>query len=207
MAKKITIELIEQLISEEIDNLPVETMDELTNPLAGVASGIKAMGGGLKAQFQKGRAGALGQKIAKKYQGQMAKVQQQLNKVNQNFEKEYAGYAKNPFLKQMLDDAKVMQQLQTAQRQQLPAQRQQLPAQRQQLPAQQHPKPRTSATPPTPAYKQKLHERKKDRQPERNLHLAKRRHLRLLVVEPQHLISAPEVVVLPQLLVLVYHLL
>ena len=115
MAKKITIELIEQLISEEIDNLPVETMDELTNPLAGVASGIKAMGGGLKAQFQKGRAGALGQKIAKKYQGQMAKVQQQLNKVNQNFEKEYAGYAKNPFLKQMLDDAKVMQQLQTAQ--------------------------------------------------------------------------------------------
>ena len=132
-----------------------------------------------------------------------------MQKLCNNFKLHRVGSLVHQKVSQILfnNQPKPQKKLQQEPKQAQRPQRQQLPAQRQQLPAQQHPKPRTSATPPTPAYKQKLHERKKDRQPERNLHLAKRRHLRLLVVEPQHLISAPEVVVLPQLLVLVYHLL
>lgn len=101
---KVTKELIEQLIVEELESLSEEELNEI-NPFAGVGAGIKAATAGIRKQFKAGRAPAQAKALGKKYHKAMTKALNNLDALSKQMNAEFTEVGeKNPFVKELVKD-------------------------------------------------------------------------------------------------------
>ena len=101
---KVTKELIEQLIVEELENLSEEELNEI-NPFAGIGAGIKSATAGIRQQFQAGRAQGQAKALGKKYHKALSKALNNLNALSQKMNAEFTKVGeKNPFVKELVKD-------------------------------------------------------------------------------------------------------
>lgn len=106
MAEKITKQLIEELVAEEIDKLDEEALNKLLNEVgmfAGIGQAIKGMAGDVKGKFQQHRALPVAQKLAAKHAKNLLDVTTNFVGVEDNFNADYQKWSKNPFIKKILD--------------------------------------------------------------------------------------------------------
>ena len=101
---KVTKELIEQLIVEELESLSEEELNEIS-PLAGLGAGIKSAAGALGQQFAAGRAQGQAKALGKKYHKAMTKALKNLNALSQKMNAEFTKVGdKNPLVKDLVKD-------------------------------------------------------------------------------------------------------
>ena len=106
MAEKITKQLIEELVAEEIDKLDEKALNKLLNEVgmfAGIGQAIKGIAGDVKGKFQQHRALPVAQKLAAKHSKNLLDVTNSFIGVQDNFNADYQKWSKNPFLKKILD--------------------------------------------------------------------------------------------------------
>ena len=107
---KVTKELIEQLIVEELENLSEEELNEI-NPLSGIGAGIAGAFKGVKDKYQQGRGAAVAKALGAEYAKKLGKIKANMDKIAGDLSKTTKKYEKLPYVKDMFEKTKFLAQI------------------------------------------------------------------------------------------------